>query len=71
MSAHDLTAVPATDPIEIYRYRDGLYAVDMLTAAITGLDLFTFIGDRRLTKQQICTALEIQDRPTDEEAGMW
>jgi hypothetical protein len=65
MSAHDLTAVPATDPIEIYRYRDGLYAADMLTAAITGLDLFTFVGDRQLTKQQICTALEIQDRPTD------
>ena len=65
MSAHDLTAVPATDPIEIYRYRDGLYAVDMLTAAITGLDLFTFIGDRRLTRQQICGALEIQDRPAD------
>ena len=37
----------------------------MLTAAITGLDLFTFIGDRRLTKQQICAGLEIQDRPTD------
>src|SRR5688572_16632108 len=65
MSAHDLTAAPATDPVEIYRYRDGLYAVDMLTAAITGLDLFTFIGDRPLTKQQICTALEIQDRPAD------
>ena len=65
MSAHDLTAVPATDPIEIYRYRDGLYAVDMLTAAITGLDLFTFIGHRQLTKQQICAELEIQDRPTD------
>jgi hypothetical protein len=65
MSAHDLTAAPATDPIEIYRYRDGLYAVDMLTAAITGLDMFTFMGGRQLTKQQICGALEIQDRPTD------
>jgi len=65
MSVHDLTAAPATDPIEIYRYRDGLYAVDMLTAAITGLDLFTFVGDQQLTKQQICVALEIQDRPTD------
>jgi len=65
MSAHDLTAAPATDPIEVYRYRDGLYAVDMLTAAITGLDLFTFIGDGQLTKTQICAALEIQDRPTD------
>ena len=65
MSTHDLTARPATDPIEIYRYRDGLYAVDMLTAALTGLDLFTFIGERRLTKAQICEALEIQERPTD------
>jgi hypothetical protein len=65
MSAHDLTAAPATDPVEIYRYRDGLYAVDMLTAAITGLDLFTFIGERRLTQQEICRALEIRDRPTD------
>jgi len=65
MSTHDLTAAPATDPVEIYRYRDGLYAVDMLTAAITGLDLFTFIGDRRFTKPQMCAALEIQDRPTD------
>jgi len=65
MSTHDLTATPATDPIEIYRYRDGLYAVDMLTAALTGLDLFTFIGERRLTKAQICEALEIQERPTD------
>ena len=65
MSAHDLTATPATDPIEIYRYRDGLYAVDMLTAALTGLDFFTFIGERRVTKQQICEALEIQERPAD------
>jgi predicted O-methyltransferase YrrM len=65
MSTQDLTATPATDPIEIYRYRDGLYAVDMLTAALTGLDLFTFIGERRLTKQQICLEFGIQDRPTD------
>lgn len=65
MTPHDLTATPATDPTDIYRYRDGLYAVDMLTAALTGLDLFTFIGERRLTKPEICNALEIQDRPTD------
>lgn len=64
MNPQDLTATPSTDPIEIYRYRDGLYAVDMLTAALTGLDLFTFIGERRLTKQQ-CLELGIQDRPTD------
>jgi 3-hydroxy-5-methyl-1-naphthoate 3-O-methyltransferase len=65
MNPHDLTAIPNTDPIDIYRYRDGLYAVDMLTAALTGLDLFTFIGERRLSKRDICEGLEIQDRPTD------
>jgi 3-hydroxy-5-methyl-1-naphthoate 3-O-methyltransferase len=65
MNPHDLTAIPNTDPIDIYRYRDGLYAVDMLTAALTGLDLFTFIGEQRLSKHDICEGLQIQDRPTD------
>jgi 3-hydroxy-5-methyl-1-naphthoate 3-O-methyltransferase len=65
MNQHDFTQAPLTDPIEIYRYRDGLYAVDMLTAAITGLDFFTLIGERGLTKAEICKELGIQDRPTD------
>ena len=65
MTSHDLTATPATDPIDIYRYRDGLYAVDMLTAALTGLDLFTFIGERRLSKRDIYEGLQIQERPAD------
>lgn len=62
---HDLTLAPQSDPIEIYRYRDGLYAVDMLTAAITGLDLFTHIGAREVTKADLCRELSIQLRPTD------
>jgi SAM-dependent methyltransferase len=65
MDALDLTLAPQTDPTDIYRYRDGLYAVDMLTAAITGLDLFTFIDDREVSKAAICQSLQIHDRPTD------
>lgn len=65
MKRHDLTSAPETDPIEIYRYRDGLYAVDVLTAAITGLDLFTRIGDQKLTRLEICKALDTRERPTD------
>ena len=65
MNQHDLTQAPQSDPIDIYRYRDGLYAVDMLTAAITGLDFFTLIGDHELTKAEICQALGTQGRPTD------
>jgi SAM-dependent methyltransferase len=38
----DLTRPPLTDPSDIYRSRDELYATDMLIAAVTGLDFFTF-----------------------------
>ncbi|MCI0744631.1 MAG: methyltransferase [Verrucomicrobia subdivision 3 bacterium] len=62
---HDLTLEPATDPLELYRYRDGLYAADMLTAAITGLDFFTFLAGRARTKTEICAELKIDERPTD------
>ena len=65
MNPHDLTLAPQTDPIEIYRYRDGLYAADMLAAAITGLDFFTFLADRPRTQDEICKSLGTQQRPTD------
>ena len=32
----DLTRAPATDPLGIYRFRDGLYAVDLIAAAPSG-----------------------------------
>lgn len=65
MNAQDLTLTPQTAPIEIYRYRDGLYAADMLAAAITGLDFFTFLADQPRTKDEICKSLGTQQRPTD------
>ena len=38
----DLTQLPQNDPVSIYRTRDGLYAVDLLTAALTeALDHWT------------------------------
>jgi SAM-dependent methyltransferase len=65
MKPDDLTREPATDPIEIYRYRDGLYAVDLLTAALTGLDFFTWLATNPSDRQTICRSLEIQERPSD------
>jgi len=65
MKPVDLTLTPATDPIDVYRYRDGLYAVDMLTAAITGLDFFTFLEGGARDKSEICKSLQTHDRPTD------
>ena len=56
---------PQTDPTEILRYRDGLYAVELLAAAICGLDFFTWLEAHPSSAEEICTSLGIQARPTD------
>lgn len=61
----DLTRFPQTDPLEIYRYRDGLYAADLLTAAICEFDLFTWLAAKPSDKETICQAHGIAERPTD------
>ena len=61
----DLTAVPQTDPLEIYRYRDGLYAVDLLTAAVCELDFFTWLAGNPSDLAGICRGLAVKERPAD------
>lgn len=61
----DLTRLPETDPLEIYRYRDGLYAVDLLTAALCEFDFFTWLAAHPADKATICRELGIAERPTD------
>ena len=64
-SAPDLTTLPHTDPLEIYRYRDGLYAVDLLTAAVTEFDFFTHLAAHPSDKATLCRDLGLTERPTD------
>jgi len=61
----DLTRPPKTDPTEILRLRDGLYAVDLVGAALSGLDFFSWLSKKPADKRTICEGLQIQDRPTD------
>lgn len=61
----DLLRPPVTDPISIYRYRDGLYAADLLTAALVHFDFFTWLDKHPSTFEAICAGLEIKPRPTD------
>ena len=63
-SAH-LLAEPATDPLPLYRYRDGIVAVDLLGAAIAHLDFFTWLGGHPSTLGAICAHFEIHTRPAD------
>ena len=61
----DLTLTPATDPTSVYRYRDGLYAADLLTAAITEFDLFTWLASHPSDLPTICQHFGLTARPTD------
>lgn len=61
----DLTSLPRTDPLEIYRHRDGLYAVDLLTAALTEFDFFTWLAAHPGTPEAIGAALGLAPRPLD------
>jgi hypothetical protein len=61
----DLTLTPATDPTPVYRYRDGLYAVDLLTAAITEFDFFTWLAAHPSDLPAICRHFGTAARPTD------
>ena len=61
----DLTRAPAHDPLEIYRFRDGLYAVDLIAAAITEFDLFTKLATKPSDLATVCRDLGTHRRPTD------
>jgi hypothetical protein len=65
MEEADLRRVPRTDPVEIYRWRDGFYAVDYLTVAVAWLDLFTWLAARPSDLRAVCRSLEVHERPAD------
>ena len=61
-----LTTLPATDPARALQYRDGLYAVDLLIAAVSHFDFFTWLDAHPgLTAGQICAQLAFAARPVD------
>lgn len=60
-----LPPLPSTDPGALYRWRDGLYAADMLTAALVGLDLFTWLDHQPATLDEVCRRLDVHRRPAD------
>jgi hypothetical protein len=65
MSLSALLNDPVSDPLPLYRYRDGLAAVDLLGVAISHLDLFTWLAENPATFAAICQRFEIHPRPAD------
>jgi len=60
---------PKTDPTEIFRQRDGIYAPELVAAAIVGLDLFSHLAKSPANSptdaQTICASLGLAARPVD------
>jgi hypothetical protein len=61
----DLTRAPSTDATELYAKRDGLYAPDMLFAAVNGLDFFTWLDGHPGTLDDVTAQLGLYRRPAD------
>jgi SAM-dependent methyltransferase len=62
---NNLTRAPSTDPTALYRYRDGLYADDMLITGLVWLDLFSWLAEQPSDLSGIMNHFEISQRPTD------
>lgn len=60
-----LDLLPRTDPTSILRYRDGVYAIDLLTAAIAEFRLFDYLRGNPGTLEEICRHFEWHPRPAD------
>ncbi len=59
-----LIAAPRSDPTLIYRYRDALYAADLLVVGLH-LDFFSWLDANPSTKAQVCAAHGFVERPAD------
>ena len=65
MDLTDLTRAPETDPLPIFRQRDGIYATDLLGAAVAHLDFFTWLDKNPSDIARICRAFSFHERPVD------
>tara|TARA_R110002096_G_scaffold371455_14_gene564909 strand:- start:15599 stop:16636 length:1038 start_codon:yes stop_codon:yes gene_type:complete len=57
---------PVSDPSSVFRYRDRLYAVDLLGAAIVEFDFFTWLDSQEsVSEADICRHFGFASRPVD------
>jgi len=61
----ELTQLPGSDPTRAYHYRDGLYAADLIAAALVHADFFTTLASRPCTLEEVCAHHGWARRPAD------
>jgi SAM-dependent methyltransferase len=57
--------LPSADPLPLYRYRDGLYAADLLAAALTRFDFFSRLAAQPADHAGVCRLFGFAPRPAD------
>jgi hypothetical protein len=65
MKIDELTRSPNSDPSALLRYRDGIWAPELLGAAVTELDFFSWLAKSPTDAKAICASLGLAERPVD------
>ena len=65
MEIDELTRLPMNDPTELFRCRDGVYAPELVAAAITELDFFSWLAKSPADSKSISALRGLAERPVD------
>ena len=57
--------MPSTDPINLLRLRDSIFAADLFITAISHLNFFNWLEKNPAGMKNICSYFQIQERPAD------
>jgi SAM-dependent methyltransferase len=57
--------IPSTDPGNLFRLRDSIYASDLFIVAVAHLNFFSWLEKNPSDIKEICSSLQIKERPAD------
>ena len=65
MILKSLGAMPSTDPSNLLRLRDSIYASDLFITAVGHLNFFSWLDKNPSDIEDMCSSLQIKERPAD------
>ncbi|GAC1388181.1 MAG: hypothetical protein NVSMB48_27690 [Marmoricola sp.] len=63
--ADEPTTPPTTNPVQLYREREGVYSSDLLVVAVAELDFFSWLSRQPGDLAAICAGLDLEARAAD------
>ncbi len=61
----DLLHRPNTNPTEIFRQRDAIYAPELFAVALVGIDFFSWLAKSPADRNSVCESFGFAERPVD------